>query len=96
VSDNSVSSDDINNISTAAIAYRKRRPHYGGRRFPIEPWHQDNGDPVIVSVVDFARYAEALDAVTDLLYVCDDGLLRLDEKRLIVRVVTQFVEAGHE
>jgi hypothetical protein len=54
MSDNSASDDFINNISTAAIAYRAKRPHYDGPLYPIPDWHREDSSMIVSPVTPFA------------------------------------------
>ena len=77
-------------VERAAIEWRRQRPHFSGKHYPIPPWHEEclNGDPVIQSEFDFARYAGQIKALFPCLYIDEWGLLRLDVKQLAVECVT--------
>ena len=98
MSDNIEHPDDNSTPSLvilSAIEWRAKRPHYGGKHYPVPPWHEEclNGDPVIQSEFDFARYAAQVHALYPILRIDEWGLLRLDVKQLAVECVKLRVEA---
>jgi len=54
MSDNKASPQDINHISTAAIAWRAKRPHCDGPFYPIPDWHREDSSMIVSPVTPFA------------------------------------------